>query len=93
MKNYELLFIVDASLADEEKEKTVTAGSEASAKAGGKPSEPDKWGVRKYAYPVNYKTEGYYCLINFEANDDAIAVITNKLNINKNIVRQIIVAK
>lgn len=93
MKNYELLFIVDASLADEEKEKTVTAVSEAIVKAGGKPSEPDKWGVRKYAYPVNYKTEGYYCLINFEANDDAIAVITNKLNINKNIVRQMIVAK
>ena len=93
MKNYELLFIVDASLADEEKEKTVTAVSEDIVKAGGKPSEPDKWGVRKYAYPVNYKTEGYYCLINFEANDDAIAVITNKLNINKNIVRQMIVAK
>ena len=93
MKNYELLFIVDASLADEEKEKTVTAVSEAIVKAGGKPGEPDKWGVRKYAYPVNYKTEGYYCLINFEAKDDAIAVITNKLNINKNIVRQMIVAK
>lgn len=93
MKNYELLFIVDASLADEEKEKVVAAVSDVIAKAGGKPGEPDKWGVRKYAYPVNYKTEGYYCLINFEANDDAIAVITNKLNINKNIVRQMIVAK
>ncbi len=93
MKKYELLFIVDASIADEEKEKVVSAVSELISKAGGKPSEPDKWGVRKYAYPVNYKSEGYYCLINFEAEDDAIAVITNKLNINKNIVRQMIVAK
>lgn len=93
MKKYELLFIVDASIADEEKEKVVSAVSEIISKAGGKPGEPDKWGVRKYAYPVNYKSEGYYCLINFEAEDDAIAVITNKLNINKNIVRQMIVAK
>lgn len=93
MKKYELLFIVDASIADEEKEKVVSAVSELISKAGGKPGEPDKWGVRKYAYPVNYKSEGYYCLINFEAEDDAIAVITNKLNINKNIVRQMIVAK
>ena len=93
MKKYELLFIVDASIADEEKEKVVSAVSEIISKVGGKPGEPDKWGVRKYAYPVNYKSEGYYCLINFEAEDDAIAVITNKLNINKNIVRQMIVAK
>lgn len=93
MKKYELLFIVDASIADEEKEKVVSAVSELISKAGGKPGEPDKWGVRKYAYPVNYKSEGYYCLINFEAEDEAIAVITNKLNINKNIVRQMIVAK
>ena len=93
MKKYELLFIVDASIADEEKEKVVSAVSELISKVGGKPGEPDKWGVRKYAYPVNYKSEGYYCLINFEAEDDAIAVITNKLNINKNIVRQMIVAK
>lgn len=93
MKKYELLFIVDASIADEEKEKVVSDVSELISKAGGKPGEPDKWGVRKYAYPVNYKSEGYYCLINFEAEDDAIAVITNKLNINKNIVRQMIVAK
>lgn len=93
MKNYELLFIVDASIADEEKEKVVNSVSELISKVGGKPSEPDKWGVRKYAYPVNYKTEGYYCLINFEAEDKAIAQITNKLNINKHIVRQMIVAK
>lgn len=93
MRNYELLFIVDASLADEEKEKVVASVSELITKLGGKPGEPDKWGVRKYAYPVNYKSEGYYCLINFEAEDTAIAQINNKLNINKNIVRQMIVAK
>ena len=63
------------------------------SKVGGKPAEPDRWGVRKYAYPVHYKTEGYYCLINFEAEDSANAQITSKLNINKHIVRQMIVAK
>lgn len=93
MRNYELLFIVDASIPDEDKEKTVASVSELIEKVGGKPGEPDKWGVRKYAYPINYKSEGYYCLINFEAEDTAIAQITNKLNINKNIVRQMIVAK
>ncbi len=93
MRNYELLFIVDASISDEEKEKVVVGVSELISKLGGKPGEPDRWGVRKFAYPVHYKNEGYYCLINFEAEDSAIAQITGKLNINKHIVRQMIVAK
>ena len=93
MRNYEILFIVDASIAEEEREKVIAGVSELIAKVGGKAGEPDKWGVRKYAYPVNYKSEGFYVLMNFEAEDSAIVGITNKLNINKNIVRHMIVAK
>ena len=93
MKNYEILYIIEGSLSDEDKEKVVLAVKDVVEKAGGKSEEPEKWGVRKYSYPINYKSEGFYCLINFEAEDSAIASITSKLNINKNIVRQMIVAK
>ena len=93
MRNYEILFIVDASIAEEEREKVIAGVSELIAKVGGKAGEPEKWGVRKYAYPVNYKSEGFYVLMNFEAEDAAIVGITNKLNINKNIVRHMIVAR
>ena len=93
MNKYEILFIVDASISDEEKEKTVAAVSSLIESVGGKCEEADKWGVKKYAYPINYKSEGYYCLINFEADDAAPAAIAQKLNINKNIVRHMIVAK
>ena len=94
MKNYELLYIIDASISDEEKEKavqTVTAVVEAAG--GAVVGEIDKWGVRKYAYPVNYKSEGFYVLMNFEAEDSVPAAVTSKLNINKNLVRHMIVAK
>ena len=93
MRNYEILYIIDASISDEEKEKVILNVKELVEKAGGKSEEPEKWGVRKYAYPVNYKSEGFYVLMNFEAEDNAIVGITNKLNINKNIVRHMIVAK
>ena len=93
MRNYEMLFIVDASISEEEREKVIAGVSELIAKVGGKAGEPEKWGVRKYAYPVNYKSEGFYVLMNFEAEDAAIVGITNKLNINKNIVRHMIVAR
>jgi len=93
MKNYEVLYIVDASLSDEEKEKVVLSVKDLFEKNGCTTQEPDRWGVRKYAYPINYKAEGYYCLMNFEADDSVLSSITNKLNIDKNIVRHMIVAK
>jgi small subunit ribosomal protein S6 len=93
MRNYEILYIIDASISDEDKEKVILNVKELVEKAGGKTEEPEKWGVRKYAYPVNYKSEGFYVLMNFEAEDTAIVGITNKLNINKNIVRHMIVAR
>lgn len=93
MKNYEVLYIIDGSLSDEDKEKVVLAVKDVVEKAGGKCEEPDRWGMKKYSYPINYKTEGYYVLMNFEASDEAPAQITSKLNINRNIVRHMIVAK
>ena len=94
MNKYEILYIVEAGISDEEKEKVVQSVTALVENVGGTVvGEIDKWGVRKYAYPVHYKNEGYYCLINFEAEDEAIAQITGKLNINKHIVRHMIVAK
>ncbi len=93
MKKYEILYIVDASLSDEEKEKAIANVTSIVSACGGTCEEPDKWGVRKYAYPINYKQEGFYVLMNFEADDAAPKAITSKLNISKNIVRHMIVAR
>ena len=93
MRNYEILYIIEGSLSDEEKEKVVVSVKDLVEKLGGACEEPEKWGMRKYAYPINYKNEGFYCLMNFTAEDTAPAQITSKLNINKNVVRHMIVAK
>lgn len=93
MKKYEILYIIDASLSDEDKEKEIANVNALVASAGGKCEEPEKWGIRKYAYPIAYKQEGYYVLMNFEAEDSAPKIISDKLNISKNIVRHLIVAK
>ena len=93
MRKYEILYIVDASLSDEEKEKTISQVKALVESNGGVAEEPDKWGIRKYAYPINYKQEGYYVLMNFEAEDSVPKIMNDKLIINKNIVRHMIVAK
>ena len=93
MNKYEILYIIDTAVADEDKEQVVQSVKALVENNGGVAEEPDRWGVRKYAYPINYKSEGYYVLMNFEAEDTLPKLVTDKLNINKNIVRFMIVAK
>ena len=93
MNKYEILFIVDASIADEEKEKVVLSVKTLVENAGGKCEEPDRWGVRKYAYAINYKTEGYYVLMNFEAPETVPHILDSQLQILDGVVRHMVVAK
>lgn len=93
MNKYEILYIIDSSVSDEDKEKVIASVADLVKVNGGVAAEPEKWGMRKYAYPINYKSEGFYVLMNFEAEDAVPAQITAKLNINRNIVRHMIIAK
>ena len=90
MNKYEILYIVDASISDEEKEKTVAAVSSLIESVGGKCEEADKWGVKKYAYPINYKSEGYYVLTTFEAEKTLVVEIKRIIGITDGIIRRLI---
>lgn len=93
MKNYEMLYIINASLTDEQKAELVEKVSTIVTNNGGSDLVVDKWGDKKYAYPINYKNEGYYVLVNFKAEVKAIKPISDLLNITENVVRHMIVAK
>lgn len=93
MNKYEILYIIDSAVVDEDKEKTVQAVKSLVEENGGVAQEPDRWGMRRYAYPINYKQEGYYVLMNFEADDALPRKLNDKLIIDKNIVRHMIIAK
>ena len=63
MNKYELMFIIDPSLTDDQKAATVETvkgiiGAE-------QVSDVDEWGMRKLAYPIQKKTEGYYVVMHF----------------------------
>ena len=93
MRTYELLFIVDGRLTDEVKESTVEKVKALVEKEKGSIQTVDKWGMRKLAYPINYKNEGYYCLMAFEAPVEAPKALDAILNITDGVVRHMIVQK
>ena len=55
MINYEIMFIVDPTLDDEMKEKTVETVKEIIS-AEGEVKNTEIWGLRKLAYPIEKKT-------------------------------------
>lgn len=49
------------------------------------------WGKRKFAYEIKGDTEGWYDVVQFEANEDSIAKLKKKLNIIDDLVRYLII--
>ncbi|MFA5449163.1 MAG: 30S ribosomal protein S6 [Clostridia bacterium] len=90
MNKYQMLFIIENSLDDEAKAATVEKYSELIVSLGGAIQTVDKWGTRTFAYPINYKTEGYYVLITFESDGAILAEIERQMRISDSIVRQMI---
>ena len=93
MKNYELLYILDATLADDKREALIEKISAMITSNGGEASEPEKWGVKKYAYTINFQNEGYYVLLNFKADSSVPKMLSSQLLITDGVVRHMIVAK
>jgi small subunit ribosomal protein S6 len=93
MNSYELLYIIDNGLSDEEKESLVNKFNDVIVNAKGTIDTVDKWGAKKLAYDINYKSEGYYVLINFKADSTVPAEVERILSITDGIMRYMIVKK
>ena len=90
MTKYELLYILDASLSDEAKESIVKKFEDLVTSNGGTVENIDRWGNRKLQYPINYKSEGYYVLMNFEAEKTLVVEIKRIAGITDGIIRRLI---
>lgn len=93
MNKYELLLIIENELTDDKKEAVIEKISSAVTAAQGTVDSVDKWGTKKYAYPINFKNEGYYVLVNFTAPASVPAEIDRLVNIMDETVRCMIIRK
>lgn len=90
MTKYEMLYILDAALSDEAKESIVKKFEDLVTTSGGTVESTDRWGVRKLQYPINYKSEGYYVLMNFEAEKTLVVELKRIAGITDGIIRRLI---
>lgn len=90
--NYEVLYIIDPTLGEEETAALV-ARFKTLAESHGTVTEVDEWGKRKLAYLIDDKDEGYYVLMTFTSAPEFPAELDRLMRINTGIMRSIIVCK
>jgi len=88
MTKYEAVIIVDATLAQEEKENIHKQCQEAITKNGGKVINSQIWlEKQKFAFRMKRCPDGTYYLINFEAVSGDIVKIRQNFKLNESILR------
>ena len=90
MAKYEMLYLINNELTDEAKDAKIAKYEDVVKSMGGNVTSTDKWGTKKTAYPINYKTEAYYVLMTFEADGKVVEELKRVAGIDADVVRRLI---
>lgn len=93
MNNYELLFILSPSISEEEREALINKFKGQIENGGGTIASVEKWGLKKLAYEIKFKTEGFYVLINFSSSPEISQAVEKLMLITENILRCMVIRK
>ena len=91
MNKYEMMYIIDAAPEDAPRKELIEKVSAQIAANGGVVEKVDEWGKRRLAYAINYKTEGYYVLVNFSAESEVPHEMERLLQINEQVLRYLVI--
>lgn len=69
MKKYEIVFVADPRLSDEDVVALSDEYGNMLTAAGGSLIKQESWGKKRLAYPIQKLTEGYYVLYQVEIED------------------------
>ena len=92
MNRYEMIYIIDADLEEAARKELVEKVSALITNNGGEIEKVDEtWGKRRLAYAIDYKTEGWYVLVNFKAPVELPRELERNLQINENVLRYLVI--
>lgn len=92
LKKYELVLVLSLSKGEEAVEALKAKFIDMIGKHGTL-GEVEEWDKRKLAYPINYETEGFYVVAQFECDENFPAELDRVINITDGVLRSLIVAK
>ena len=91
MRKYEIMYILDASLEEATRQEVIDTLHNIIINDGGIIDKVDEWGVREFAYRIEDMTKGYYMVVEFTADNEALNELDRICRINQNGIRHLIV--
>lgn len=93
MNKYEALYIITPDLEEEATKAVVEKFSALITANGGEVTEVNEWGKRRLAYPIDYKTEGYYVLVTFTGASELPKEFERNCKNDDSIIRYLVTRK
>src|SRR5260370_36617284 len=87
MRIYEELFIIRPDAPEEQIDQLIEQLTTYIANQGGNVDKVDKWGVRKLAYRVQKRTEGFYVLLQFVAKPETVKELERRLRVSDDVLK------
>ena len=91
MRRYEIMFIVDPSLPEEEIDQLNSEVEKQITEAGGVVDSIEKMGRRKLAYEVKRRTDGFYVLFTVVADGDIVKEVERRFRVLDQVIRYLTV--
>jgi small subunit ribosomal protein S6 len=82
MRIYEELFILRPDAPEEEIDHLIEQLTTFIASQGGNVDKADKWGIRKLAYRVQKRNEGFYVLLQFTTKPETVLEVERRLRVS-----------
>lgn len=94
MQNYETTLILSPILPEAEWEAKVSRYEGLITAAGGEIKKKEIWGVRKLAYPIRHRSQGYYVFFQYQAPGEVPRELERNIRLDEEILRHLtVVAK
>lgn len=91
MNKYEMMFIVKATMDSENVKATAESIKKLVTDLKGNVVEYKELGEKKLAYPIKKELNGYYFLMQFEANKEVESELNRKAGLDENVLRHLII--
>jgi small subunit ribosomal protein S6 len=88
---YETVFILNPVLSEEQTKDTVAKFKKVLTDNGAQIVHEDNWGLRKFAYPIDKKSSGYYTVLHFQAAPTVIKTLETEYHRDERVLRSLVV--
>ncbi len=93
MNQYEVLYVITPELDEEADKVVMDKFADIITANGGEIEKTDVWGKRRLAYPIDYKTEGFYVLVVFSANPELPRELERNMRNDERLMRYMVTRK